>query len=152
MALWLYGVPAGAAVSIFTKPKGGASGPAFIACHWDDVAVRKGAPHYPFCSARCEAAFEKDRAERSQARCHETPSTAPRDPCYPVEVLGRLPLEADWETTAGLALPDLNQHQHCDELDWRAEQVLQRTLGVFEADRRKPTGAYAASLTHAGLK
>lgn len=129
-------------MSIFTLPKGGASGPAFIACHWDDVAVRKGAPHFPFCSTRCKEAFEKDKTERAQTRCHDALSTAPRDPCYPAEVVGRLPHETDWESTTGLAYSSMDAYAHCDELDQRAEQLAQRTVGAFAftPGRGKATG------------
>lgn len=32
----------------------------YVACKWDDVAVRKDAPHFPYCSLRCKQAHEQE--------------------------------------------------------------------------------------------
>lgn len=40
----------------------------YIACHWDDVAYRRGGPHAPYCSERCAKAAEEADARSASFR------------------------------------------------------------------------------------
>jgi hypothetical protein len=72
----------------------------YTACVWDDVAVKRDAPHFPFCSERCKRASEADvpstpidgqqPTEAPDIACPEASSLVPYEERVEFELLERL--------------------------------------------------------------
>jgi len=77
----------------------------YTACAWDDVAVRRDAPHFPFCSERCKRASEADVAPHTPIDGQQ-PTEAPDIACPEASPLVPYEERVEFELNERLPNPD----------------------------------------------
>lgn len=77
----------------------------YTACAWDDVAVRRSAPHFPFCSERCKRASEADVSPHTPID-DQRPTEGPDIACPEVAPLVPYEERIEFEGNERLPNPD----------------------------------------------